>query len=236
MKIAIIEDEHNAAESLKQCILQYEKEFGKQFSIDIFYDAEQFLEDFKKDYSIIFTDIDMPKINGLDVARGIRKQDNQVTLVFVTNLSQYAIYGYEVDAIDYILKPLTYDQFKIKMMRIIRHSKISEKEETIMVSTANGKIAIPLSDLIYIESDDHLLTYHMKNSSIDSFGTMKNLERNLPDTFFRCNTCYIVNLKQVSGIEKTEVILKGDIRLSVSRARRKEFLAALHNFFIQGGY
>ncbi len=233
MKVAIIEDEEEAAENLKNCLLQYGKEFRKDFEIHVFLNSEDFLDSFECQYAILFTDIDMPHVNGLLLAHRVREKDKKVTLVFVTNLTQYAINGYEVDAIDYILKPLTYNQFRLKMKRVLLHTEAMENNSSILVSTSNGKVAIPLDDLVYIESDDHLMTYHLKDStSIDSFGTMKGLEKNLPSSFYRCNSCYIVNLNYVSGVEKSDVILKDGKHLAISRSRRKDFLVAIQNFFV----
>ena len=113
-KVAIVEDSIKDFTLLKSYLEQYEKENNIEFNIQCFENGIRFLDKFSANYDIIFMDIDMPYMNGLEVSKKIREIDKTVVLIFVTNLSQYAVNGYEVEALDYIVKPISYFNFSIK--------------------------------------------------------------------------------------------------------------------------
>ena len=127
MKVAIVDDELK----MRQIMTDYVKRFGEEAGIELetvtFESGEQFLKDYKMIYDIIIFDIDMPGINGIDTARKLRETDTNVTIIFVTNIAQYAINGYEVDAVDYILKPVSYYDFSMKFHRTV--AKAAQKKE-----------------------------------------------------------------------------------------------------------
>ena len=109
--VAVIEDEKSASDALGQHLKRYGAETGEEFKIYVFPDAETFLQNYKADYDVVFMDIELPGMNGMTAARELRKLDGKVVLVFVTNMSQFAVGGYEVGAFDFILKPVNYSSF-----------------------------------------------------------------------------------------------------------------------------
>ena len=109
--IAIVEDEDAAAEVLQGHIEQYAQRNGQEFQICRFHDAVEFLKDYRPLYSVVFMDIQMPHRDGMSAAEELRSVDKTVSLIFITNLVQYAQKGYEVDAIAYLLKPVSYFDF-----------------------------------------------------------------------------------------------------------------------------
>ena len=116
-KIAIVEDSKDAAAQLEAALRQYAAEYKLPFDISIFYNAVPFLERYTAEWDIVFMDILMPLMNGLDASRILREKDGQVMLIFVTSMQQYAIHGYEVEAADFIVKPIRYPEFKLKFTR-----------------------------------------------------------------------------------------------------------------------
>lgn len=118
--IAIVEDEEEFRGQLQEYLRQYEKENQLSFQISVFEDGTEILENYKNEYDMILLDIQMPKLNGMDAAEFIREKDEDVVIMFITNMAQYAIRGYSVGALDFIMKPITYYTFAMKMTRAIK--------------------------------------------------------------------------------------------------------------------
>ena len=120
--VAIVEDEESASKQLTEYINRYGKEQGEQFQVSLFSNVGSFLEPYKK-VDIVFMDIIMPGLNGMDGARQMREIDPETKIVFVTNMAQYAVQGYEVDALDFVVKPVNYKDFSYKMNRVVKAVK-----------------------------------------------------------------------------------------------------------------
>ncbi|MCH3909086.1 MAG: LytTR family DNA-binding domain-containing protein [Bacilli bacterium] len=223
-RIAIVEDSPEAYKNLMDILTRYQKEKGLQFVISYFPDAEKLLNDYKADYDLIFMDINLPYINGLDAAKKLREVDKDVALVFVTDLAQYAIKGYEVNAFDYLVKPLSYAPLIPKLDKITRLLKEKEPGEKIPVKTEDGFVVVNVSNIRYIEVSSHLLSYHVEGATYSTYGSLKDIEKKLPTNLFsRCNHCYLVNLRFVSGIGTDYVVVGGE-QLKISRPKKKAFL------------
>ena len=115
IQIAIVEDDKLASDTIKEYILRYGKENSLQFGISQYSDAVGLLDQYSAEYDIIFMDIQMPYMNGMDAAHRLRTLDQKVILIFTTSLAQYAIEGYSVDAMAYLLKPINYYEFAMKL-------------------------------------------------------------------------------------------------------------------------
>lgn len=152
-----------------------------------------------------------------------------MTLIFVTSLAQYAVQGYAVDALDYILKPVNYPAFVLKMQRAVDRCE-RKKERWLLLNTNSGIVHLKEAELHYVEIFDHHIRYHTQQVSYDTYGTLKSVERSLPPrSFFRCNNQCIVNLRYVKKIEGYTVMVEGK-EFTISRMRKKAFLEQLHRF------
>lgn len=219
---------------MKSIITRYFSAHKEEVSVLHYADASKFLWDYKMDTDIVFIDIELPGINGMSAAHELRKLDKDVVLVFVTNMAQYAVNGYEVNAADYILKPVSYDSFAIKMTWISEKLK-NRKESWISIATVGGLRRINVAMLMYVEIIGHKVVYHTTDGDYSVTGSLKAVEQQLTESgnFSRCNNCYLVNLRYIRGIDGYEVNVGGD-RLQISRARRKGFLEEV-NRFVWGG-
>lgn len=227
--VAIVEDDSNYQKELKQYLLDYEKEHTQGFQIDIFSDGDEIMQDYREDYDIIFMDIEMKFLNGMTTAEEIRKVDQEVVIIFITNMPQYVMQGYKVEALDYILKPISYYQFSQTLERAIARMG-RRKKEFLTVAIKGGFQKIDLSEIRYIEVADHNLIFHMKGEQILTRGAMRDVEEKLKDrNFFRCNKCEMVNLNFVEGIMNNEARVDGTV-IQISRPKKKAFLNALNDY------
>ena len=145
-KIAIVEDQEETRESLNRFVRQYAQEQGLQVEIRLITDGAEIAEHYTPGFDIIFMDVEMPRLDGFGAAEAIRAVDADVVLVFVTNMAQYAIRGYEVDALDYVLKPVNYYQFCTKLSRAIQRVQ-RRRGGQVVLQLAGGGDAFTLSIL-----------------------------------------------------------------------------------------
>lgn len=234
MRIVIVEDEQEAKQRLQDCLDRYAKEYGTNFSVKWYANGFDFLEAWHQDADIVFMDVDMPGMNGIETARRMREADENVVLIFVTNLAQYAIEGYSVDALDYVLKPVDYFAFKLKIKKALR-SVATGQERIIPVQSEGQTYYLKSSQILYVEVEKHDLTYHTVNGDFTCVDSLKNAEEALQDLdFYRCNYCYLVNLRHVSSVGGTEIHV-GKATLQISRNRRKAFMEKLSEYYSKGG-
>lgn len=229
MRIAIVEDEAVYAKTLQEYLNRYSREFGQALEVDHYPDGIAFLNGFKGQFDIILLDISMPGIDGMETAKRIRRVDADVVILFVTNLAQYAIRGYEVDALDYILKPISYFAFSQRLNRALGRVK-SRTRNYLVVSAREGTLKLDIDSIFYAESQGHNLVFHTQSGDYTAGGTMKEIEEKLqPFHFFRCNKGYLVALRHVDSVRDGCAIVHGE-PLLISRARKSEFMEALTNF------
>ena len=230
-KIMILEDQEEQAQHLMQMLERYGKNHP-DFTCTVQHYASPllFLEAYSCDADLIFLDIQMPDMLGIDVARQIRQKDEQVMIIFITMLTQYAIEGYAVRAFDYVLKPVRYEEFAAKMDRVCRILPHQSTELTLELRTKEDIRRISADDVIYLEVSNHDILIHTGTETFRQWGSLKSYEEQLQQGHFvRCNACYLVNLKYVRGIVGDTVRVHED-SLPISKSKRKEFLAALAQY------
>ena len=229
IRIAIIEDSEEASDLLMNYLMRYEKEKDCDFDVRRFCDATTFLGSYNHYFDLLFMDIELPDGNGMEVVAKLREKDKEVMVIFVTNMSQYAIKGYEVNAFDFVVKPVVYSVFSIKLTSAIENMR-QKRGKNIWISNKDGKIRIHTSRLKYIEVVQHVLTFHTLDGDFKQSGSLKMFEEELADEpFSLCNRCYLVNLKFVSAVKQFDVYL-GNERLQISRLKRNAFMKALNDY------
>ena len=230
IRIAIVEDDEKYIATLKKYLEQYKEENGQEIEITVYHDGDEIAAFYRAQFDIILMDIEMKFIDGMTAAEEIRKKDTKDSIIFITNAPQYAIRGYEVGALDYILKPVPYFTFSQKLSRAVaKMEKRSRKWITIPVK--GGVMRMDLSDVYYIESEGHNLIYQTKDGACVSSGTMKSAEEAMEGMdFCRINKCYLVNLEHVDGVQDKYAVVHG-IQLLVSRPRMKQFMQELTRYW-----
>ncbi len=227
--IAIVEDEAVFAAQLQEYLEKYQEENDVRFKVSVFSDGAEILEDYQPLYDVIMLDIEMPKVNGMQAAEQIRSQDEDVTLMFITNAASYAIRGYEVGALDFVMKPINYYTFSMKLTRVLKRTRQKAQQE-ILLTLSDGVKKLNVQQIYYVEVQNRMLSYHTEEGVFAMRGTMQSVEQMLkPYSFVKCNHWYIVNLKYVSEVRKNTVIVAGD-ELEISRRNKTAFLKALTEF------
>ena len=225
----MVDDDANYREELIQYLEQYEQESGEKFSIATFTDGDEILDGYTAAYDIIVMDIAMRFVDGMKAAEQIRQMDSEVVIIFITNMPQYAMKGYLVDALDYVLKPLSYYAFSQRIDRaLVRMRRRGKKYISIPVK--NGVKKLDISRITYVEIQDHDLIFHTTAGVLPSKGKLAEIEEQLdPKQFFRCGKSHLVNLEFVEGVENSDVQVGDDV-VRVSRTRRKALLDALNDY------
>lgn len=234
LRLAIVEDDPVYRSEFKKYLSQYEKESGEKFEILEFSDGDEIVEEYKSDFDIILMDVEMRYMDGMSAAEEIRKVDSDVTIIFITNMPQYAIRGYRVDALDYILKPVAYYAFSQTITRALSRRKKRQKKY-VVVSIHGGKQKIDAERIRYIEVMNHDLIFHTMDGNVTTKGTIRDVEQKLADeTFFPCNKSFLINLAFVDGVQNNDVCLGNDV-LPVSRAKKKGLMDALNAYMMKSG-
>jgi DNA-binding LytR/AlgR family response regulator len=191
-----------------------------------------------QEVDLIFADIQMPDLNGIDFSRAL---DKRIKVIFTTAYAEYALEGFKVDALDYLLKPFGYEQFLVSANKAKAFFDMKEKAETIVeqkhdflfVKSEYKLVKIKLSDIRYIEGlKDYVKIYTQEPKPILSLLTMKLLEEKLPaDSFMRVHRSYIVNLNNMTIIERGNIVF-GDLRISVSDKYKEPFERFIRKKFV----
>lgn len=230
--ISIVEDDDAFAEVLTRHLIQYQQITKLSFQIARYRNGAEFLEHYRTETDIVFMDIEMPVMDGMSTAHALRKLDTQVVLIFVTNLAQYAIRGYEVDALDYIVKPIAYPQFALKMDKAMR--RLPTRDSGYVIPTREGLVRVDCNRIYYVESRDHLALFHTADGVYEARLSLSSAEQSMRSLgFSRPSNSFLVNLRHVQTVKNNQVFIHSQA-FSIGRSRRKSFMDDL-SAYLGGG-
>ena len=231
LRIAIVEDELQEAEKLERYLHLFLEKEKMSHEIVCFSNAESFLEQGKAGYNLVFMDIELPGMNGMDACRRLRSFDRQAPIVFTTNLVQYAVEGYEVNAVDFMVKPIQYYDFSTKMQKVMV-SLYQKNDKKIELVCTSGVYFVKISDIDYVEVMRHYLIYHTRNKEYRIRGVMRDVEEELrAHGFSRCNKSFLVNMNKIEALEGSLISVEGhEEQLPIGRTFREAFLKDFTNY------
>lgn len=228
LRIAIVDDNADDSAALHALVSEYFSKNDQSCCIHVHNSPLDFIRN-TDNYDIVFMDIRMDKLDGLEVARIMRKINMDSVLIFVTAMAQLAIKGYEVDALDFIVKPA--DQASINYVLTKALSRLENISNTVFaLKTSSGIISLSSNDIAYVEVFDHNLAYHTTKGVFDVRGRLSDVIKKLDSKrFILCNRSFVVNLRFVSSACNEHLIVDGK-KIFISKSHSKEIMKHFSNF------
>lgn len=225
----IVEDEPEEARRLSELITRYGDMHRKQFQITRISSAMEMLSD-KSRYDLCFLDIDLPGINGMEAAQLLRVYDEATPIIFVTNLAKYAVKGYEVNALGFIVKPATYGSLSMNLDRALRTID-QNAGRSVMIPTDDGLRVIPFSSIVFVEVTGHRLTYHLEGETLEARGSLGQLESDLANApIVRVSKSCVANMDKVLLVRNDRLQMSSGDHLHISRTRKREVVDAVTDY------
>lgn len=222
LHIAVVDDEAIQIQTMKSLIVHAARQLNIAVNVDQFSSGEAFLFELE-DYptlDIVFLDIEMKQVDGLDVAKKIRETDQNLTIVFATAYAEYAVQGYDVQALDYLLKPIEVEQVARVLKRHL--DKKPHLRESLTVESKGEFIKIYMEDILYIEVNKRECDIHIRNQIITVNQTLRELMEQLNDAFIQTHRSYLVNVAHINRLLNKDVELTNGESVPVSRRLAKE--------------
>ncbi len=231
VKVSVIEDDGKYHQIIHGYLQEYGKKKGIEFHVQDYSDGLGFLEEYKGDADVLFMDIERPQRDGLEVCRKLRKIDPYVPIIIVSHSAQYAVKGYEVNALGYVVKPIVRFDFFFLLDKVRERRKDKEQHYLVLSNKSTVK-KISLDDILYLEVSSHTIKVRRKKETIEFRGKIKDYEDRLCRySFFRCNNSFLVNLKYCDKVSVGDsTIDRGGTIISISRPKKKQFLETLADY------
>lgn len=241
VKVFICEDEQVYLKQLQKHIKQWaQSSFHQDTQLTSFASSEDLLENWRKGNSadILFLDILFNnEMNGVEIAKEIRKMDNAVTIVFVTSSETFAKDGYSVRAFRYLIKPVCYDDVALCLNVAYKQYTLAHNE-FLIINNAGERIAVRYNEILFIEAQSPHILLHMqgRNDSIKIRCRLSDVKPKLPEELFvQCHRSYIVNIVHVRSIRRNTVTVSSGQELPLSRSLAADVNNAFDNYYQGGG-
>lgn len=229
--IVVCDDEKNFREIMKRYIQRYQEEHEVCFCIREFDDGSELINKMPKEIDILFLDIKMEAMDGIEAAKKIRSFNEWTPIVFLTSAAEYALEGYKVDAFDYLIKPIPYEKFDVVLSKMLK--KISGRiNKSLMIKSNDIWYRIHIGDIVFAEMLRRHCIIHTMYETYVSTKKLKDIESELDqDNFFRCNSGYIVNFDYIEKIVQSDIYLSNGDIITVSRPKKKMFTTKLTEYW-----
>lgn len=215
-KLAICDDHEADIVYGSGLVRKWAKERNVSVSIVSFPSAESFLFHYEEDknWDILLLDIEMGNINGVELARTIRRGNKEVQIIFITGYMEYILDGYEVEALHYLIKPVSKEKVHAILDRAVE--KLGQRKRALFLEKQGEAVRIPFYEITYLEVQKNYVTIHGKEAFTVK-KTLGEIQKELDENFFRVGRSYIVNLNAIRKITKTDVFLKNGDSIPLPR-------------------
>lgn len=225
--IAVCDDEEKQRKYVLELLGAWAKLGRHLLEIREFPNAESFLFQYEteKDFDLLLLDVEMDKLSGIDLAKEVRKDNKAVQIVFITGYYEYFSDGFDVSALHYLIKPV--DERKLYPVLDRAVSNLSYRERSVLLSTADADIRVPLADIMYVESENVYVVVHTVDAIYRSRLPLSKFMQQLDDTFFQVHRSFVVVLRYVKKVSRSEVTMQNGDELPIRRGSYDEVHAAL---------
>ena len=232
IRIAIVDDEKVIREHIKNLI----EDKHVECLIDTYSTGEALLQ-VDKCYDIVFLDIQMDGMNGIDTARILRQKTEHTVLVFITGVKGYVFDAFDVAAFHYLIKPIDEQKFADVFKRAVLEvgKKKQQANEQLFVKTRYRNITLEQNDVLYIESRGKKVEIHTKTEVIDAYAGIGELEKQLKQNFYRCHRGYLVNLAFITEYSNDSITLNNSESIILAKEKYGEFVKVYMRYLKNGG-
>ncbi len=232
IQCAIVDDDRDMRQALIGMIGEFGRKNGESYVFSEFSDGEELLQGSWQSCDLLFLDIEMQKLGGMETARQIRQTDPDIPIIFVTQMAQYAVEGYRVDALDFLVKPVDSFQIDLVLRKALRYlQRTGGRAITLQLK---GEVRrVPVSEILSVEVMGHYLYYRTDGEILRTKGTMDEAETQLAGQgFVRCSRFALINLRYAEAVDKDAVTVGGQ-KVPLSRSKRREVMQSIAAY--QGG-
>lgn len=233
LTIAVCDDEPHMRAEIADEVAFYMDKTNIQYKIYSFDSADSLLAS-GKEFSLIFLDIQMDGTDGITAAKKLREKDRDCVLIFITVLRDYVFEAFDVEAANYLIKPIERAHLKNTLDRVLSRMKNS-KERYLPIRQRQGNTLIKLSEILYFEVIGRKVHIHCRQENIDYYEKLDNLQTILPNDFYRCHRSYLINLNYVRGYDHGMVQLENGEMIPLSRLRQQDFAQTMLSYLKNEG-
>lgn len=232
IRIAIVDDEKVIREQIKKLIEKKQTDC----EIDTYGTGEDLLK-VDSVYDIIFLDIQMDGMNGIDTARALREKQEDMVVIFITGVKEYVFEAFDVSAFHYLLKPVEEKKFSEVFERAKKEveKRTTRGQKNIFIKTRNRSFTINHDNILYIENRGKKVEIHTSNEIIETYASMNDLEKQLGGNFYRCHRGYLVNMAHIAEYENDSISLSNGENIFMAKERYNEFVKEYMRYLRNGG-
>ena len=228
IKIAVCDDEQIICDMLTKAVSAHMGQINEPYEIDAFFNAAGLLQSLSH-YNILLLDIQMPGLNGLMLAKRLREAESRSALIFVTALKEHVFDAFEVEATDYICKPIDGERLSKALDRALQKVK-TDGEKCLFIKTLNWSKSVKLSTIYYCEAMNRKVYLYTQNGVVDYYAKIEELEKQLDYRFVKCHRSYLVNLDYLTQYSDGQITLENGTNIPVSRLRHPVFMEAMMRY------
>lgn len=227
LKVAVCDDEEKQLTYLRSTLETWSKSRSHLTEVQTFSSAEAFLFAYSEDknFDILLLDIEMGKMNGIELAKTLRRENSTIQIIFITGYYEYFSDGFDVSALHYLIKPVDAAKLCPVLDRAVHN--LAYRQRAVLLSTADGDEKVSLADIVYVESENVYVLVHTTHGSYRTRAALGKFTQQLDETFFKVHRSYVVGLKYIKKITRTEITMANGDVLPISRGLYDDVHAAL---------